>query len=110
MKHAPTVKANSKELKGLGVNVLDVADYLDDAESIAKYLSVALHDPDPETFLVALSKVARARGMTKLAQATGLGRGRLHKALAPGGKPKYELIMQVLNALGVRLRAGSHTS
>ena len=60
MKQASTVKANSKELKGLCVNVLDVADCLDDAESIAKYLSVALHDPDPEKFLVALSKVAES--------------------------------------------------
>ena len=85
MKNAPTVKANSKELKGLDVNVLDVADYLDDAESIAKYLNVALLDPDPEMFLVAISKVARARGMTHarpshwarvrtLAQGAGTGR------------------------------------
>lgn len=68
--------------------MLDVADCRDDRGSIAKYLSVALHDPDPEMFLVARRRVARARGMTQLAQAAGLRRGLLQKALAPGGEPK----------------------
>ena len=52
----------------------DAADYLTDEETIAAYLSAALEDPDPDLFLVAVRDVARARGMTQLARATGLGR------------------------------------
>ena len=105
MKNAPIIKTNPKALKALGVKAFDVADYLDDEETIAEYLSATLEDPNPEMFLMAIKTVARARGMTQLAQATGLGRESLYKALAPGAKPRYETIMKVLNALGVRLHA-----
>lgn len=39
----------------------DVADYLDNEETIATYLTAALEDPDPDAFLVAMKAVARAR-------------------------------------------------
>jgi len=47
--------------------------------------------------------VARALGMTQLAKDTGLGRESLYKALAPGAKPRFETVMKVLRALGVKL-------
>lgn len=83
----------------------DVADYLDDEETIAAYLTEALNDPDPDVFLEAVKTVARARGMTQLAKDSGLGRESLYKALAPGAKPRYETIMKVVRALGVNLHA-----
>jgi probable addiction module antidote protein len=42
----------------------DVADHLDDEETISAYLSEALADPDPAMFLLAIKDVARVRGMT----------------------------------------------
>ncbi|MDP2832197.1 MAG: putative addiction module antidote protein [Pseudomonadota bacterium] len=83
----------------------DAADYLTDEETIAAYLSAALEDPDPDLFLVAVKDVARARGMTQLAKDSGLGRESLYKALAPGAKPRYETVMKVVRALGVKLHA-----
>ena len=83
----------------------DAADYLDNEEAIAAYLNATLADDDPEQFIVALKTVARARGMTQLAQDTGLGRESLYKALAPGAKPRYDTIMKVVRALGVTLHA-----
>lgn len=83
----------------------DAADYLDDEETIAAYLTAALNDADPDVFLVAVKTVARARGMTQLAKDSGLGRESLYKALAPGAKPRYETIMKVVRALGVNLHA-----
>jgi probable addiction module antidote protein len=83
----------------------DAADYLDSEEAIAAYLNATLADDDPEQFIVALKTVARARGMTQLAQDTGLGRESLYKALAPGAKPRYDTIMKVVRALGVTLHA-----
>ena len=83
----------------------DAADYLDNEEVIAEYLTSALEDPNPEMFLVAIKDIARARGMTQLARDTGLGRESLYKALAPGAKPRYDTVMKVVKALGVRLHA-----
>ncbi len=83
----------------------DAADYLDNEEAIAAYLSATLEEDDPEMFLVAIKTVARARGMTQLAKDTGMGRESLYKALAPGAKPRYDTILKVLRALGVTLHA-----
>lgn len=83
----------------------DAADYLDNEEVIAEYLTAALEDPNPEVFLAAIADVAKARGMTQLAKDTGLGRESLYKALAPGAKPRYDTILKLLHGLGVKLHA-----
>ena len=83
----------------------DAADYLDDEETIAEYITAALEDANPDVFLTAVRDVARARGMAQLAQDTGLGRESLYKALTPGAKPRYDTMLKLLNALGVKLTA-----
>ena len=82
----------------------DAADYLDNEIVIAEYLNAALEDENPDVFLVAISDVAKARGMSKLAKDAGLGRESLYKALSPGAKPRYDTIIKLLRALGVDLR------
>ena len=83
----------------------DAAEYLDNEEVIAEYLNAALEDENPDTFLVAISDVAKARGMAQLAKDTGLGRESLYKALAPGAKPRYDTVLKLIRALGVELHA-----
>jgi len=83
----------------------DAADYLNDDETIAEYLTAALEDPNPDVFLAAVRDVARARGMTQLAKDAGLGRESLYKALTPGAKPRYDTVFKLLHALGVKLSA-----
>lgn len=83
----------------------DASDYLDDEETIAEYITAALEDPNPDVFLAAVRDVARARGMAQLAKDADLGRESLYKALAPGAKPRYDTILKVLHALGVKLSA-----
>ena len=85
----------------------DAADYLDNEETIAAYLTAALEDENPDMFLIAVKDVARARGMTQLAKDTGLGRESLYKALAPGAKPRYDTLLKVLRALGLSLHVKS---
>ena len=85
----------------------DAADYLDDDETIAEYITAALEDHNPDVFLSAVRDVARARGMTQLAKDTGLGRESLYKALTPGAKPRYDTMLKLLHALGVKLSASS---
>ena len=102
-----TTKVNPKSLKALGVRDFDAAEYLVDDDSVAEYLTAALEDPDPEMFLTAVRTVARARGMAQLAKDSGLGRESLYKALAVGAKPRYDTILKVTRALGVRLHVQS---
>jgi probable addiction module antidote protein len=83
----------------------DAADYLDDEETIAEYLTAALENPNPDVFLAAVRDVARARGMTQLAKDAGLGRESLYKALSPGAKPRYDTVLKLLQVLGVKLVA-----
>lgn len=87
------------------IKPFDAADYLDSEEVISEYLNVALDDPNPDVFLMAISDVAKARGMSRLAKDAGLGRESLYKALAPGAKPRYETVIKLLRALGVELNA-----
>ena len=65
----------------------------------------ASEDVNPDVFLQAIADVAKARGMSKLARDTGLGRERLYKALAPGAKPRYDTVIKLVRALGIELHA-----
>ena len=60
---------------------------------------------DPDLLLLALGDVARARGMAQVAKDAGLGRESLYKALAPGAKPRFDTVLKVARALGVKLTA-----
>lgn len=83
----------------------DAADYLESEATIAEYITAALEDPNPDVFLAAVRDVARVRGMTQLAESAGVGRESLYKALTPGAKPRYDTMLKLLHALGVRLTA-----
>ncbi|MBY6346793.1 putative addiction module antidote protein [Providencia rettgeri] len=79
------------------------AEYLDSEEAIAEYLSAALEEDDPALFLSVLADVVKARGMTKMAKDAGVGRESLYKALAPGAKPRYDTVLKLARAAGVKL-------
>lgn len=81
----------------------DASDYLDNEETIAEYLRLALDNPDPNVFMLAVRDVAKARGIARVATDAGLGRESLYKALRPGAKPRLDTVRRLLNALGVKL-------
>ena len=83
----------------------DAARYLNDDAAIAEYMTAVLETEDPDLLLLALSDVARARGMAQVAKDAGLGRESLYKALTPGAKPRFDTVIKVARALGVRLTA-----
>ncbi|NWO05788.1 MAG: putative addiction module antidote protein [Alteromonadaceae bacterium] len=96
---------NQEAVEKYGVRPFDVAEYLDSDEMIVAYLSEILAEGDMDELLEALGEVARAKGMSKLAEDTGLGRESMYKALAPGAKPRFDTVSRVLRGLGVSLRA-----
>ncbi len=83
----------------------DAARYLDDDDAIAEYMTAVLETDDPDLLLLALGDVARAKGMAQVAKDAGLGRESLYKALTPGAKPRFETVMKVAKALGVKFSA-----
>lgn len=85
----------------------DPVEYLDDLEGIEAYLqealNVAMEESDPAFLAQALGTVARARGMTTIAEAAGLSRESLYKALGSGGNPELGTVLRVVRALGLKL-------
>ncbi len=83
----------------------DPAAYLDSEESMAEYLEAALEENDSALIAAALGDIARAKGMTRIARDTGLGRESLYKGLSVEGNPNLSTVLKVLDALGLELRA-----
>lgn len=81
----------------------DITELLDTDEDIAAYLAIVLEENDPAEFVRALGNVARAKGMTEIAKASGLSRESLYKALQPTSKVRFETVMRVCGAMGLRL-------
>ena len=80
----------------------DAARYLDDDEAVAEYMTAVLETNDSDLLLLALGDVARAKGMAQVAKDAGLGRESLYKALTPGAKPRFDTVLKVARALGVK--------
>jgi probable addiction module antidote protein len=82
----------------------DSAAYLKTDRDIAYYLEAVFDDGDPALISHALGVVARAKGMTQIAQTAGLGRESLYKALSPEGNPEFATVLKVMHALGLKLK------
>ncbi len=85
------------------ITEFDPSIFLTNDEVVAEYLTAALEDPNPDVFLAAVGNIAKARGMSAIAQNSGLGRESLYKALTPGAKPRYDTVLKVLQSLGVKI-------
>lgn len=83
----------------------DLAEHLKTDEDVANYLTLVLEENDPAELAHALGVIARARGMTEVARASGLTREALYKALRPSAQPRFDTIARVCGALGVQLVA-----
>jgi len=88
----------------MGTSKFDIADYLDSKEMIAEYLNSVLEEGNNSDIITALGHIAKAIGMTKIAEETGMSRPSLYKALSEGAKPQFSTIMKVLKAVGGQIR------
>ena len=95
----------SKKIKIADLPEFDMAEHLPDEQAVAEYLTVVLEENDPAALADALGTIARARGMTDIAKASGITREALYKALRPNASPRFDTISKVCAALGVRLVA-----
>jgi probable addiction module antidote protein len=94
-------------LKKIKLSKLDSAEYLKTDEDMVLYLEACLDEAGDDAAFIAkaLGTIARAKGMTQLANETGLGRESLYKALSGEGNPSFATILKVMTALGIKLHA-----
>lgn len=85
------------------VQKFDAVDYLNRETTIAAYLEAAFEEGDMELIRAALNDVVRAKGVQYMANATGLTRAALYKAIGENGNPTLMTLLAVTKALGVRL-------
>jgi len=95
----------TKKIKLADLPDFDMAEHLPDDQAIAEYLTIVLEDNDPALLAAALGDIARARGMTEIAKASGITREALYKALRPNAQPRFDTVSRVCAALGVKLVA-----
>ena len=81
----------------------DVCDYLKTEEDYAHYLNAAIEEGDPDLLQMAIGDIARAKGMTSVAEDAGLGRESLYKALRAEANPSFKTIAKVAKALGLKI-------
>jgi probable addiction module antidote protein len=87
------------------VTDFDPAEYLDNDEMIAGYLSDALETKDPAFIADAIGVVARAKGMKRIAEDAGVSRESLYRALSANGNPEFGTVLKVLASLNIKLTA-----
>ena len=81
----------------------DTAEILKNDKIILEYLQAALEENDPAFFVKAVGNVARAKGMTRVAQNGRVGRQNLYKALSGKRDLRVSTLMEVLGSLGLQL-------
>lgn len=83
----------------------DSADHLKTEKDMALYLEACFEEGGEDSAFIAaaLGDVARARGMMKLAETTGITRAGLYRALTKQSNPSFATVLKVIHALGLNL-------
>ena len=79
----------------------DLHERLGDPNEALGYLAAAIEEGDVPTFLLALRDVVEARGIQKVAKATGLNRENLYRILSEQGNPRLSSLSAILDAMGL---------
>ena len=83
----------------------DPAEDLTSKEAIAIFLAEALKTGDAAYIAHALGVAARAKGMSQIADETGLSREQLYRSFSLSGNPTLKTTLAVVRALGIKLTA-----
>lgn len=79
--------------------------YFDTPEAQARLLTDALAEGDAGYIAAAIGVIARAHGMSALANESGLSRPALYEGLSEKGNPSLDTVIRVLRVLGLSLEA-----
>lgn len=90
------------DLDALGLTRFDPTQHLTSPEAVAAYMSEIVATGDAELFQAAMNDVVRAHGMGRIAAKADITREGAYKALREGSKPRFETILNMLDALGMQ--------
>ncbi len=79
---------------------------LKDPREAAEYVNAAIAEEDLDTLLLALRDVAEAQGMSAISRRAKLNRVSLYKMLSKRGNPRFESVLHLLDAAGLRVSVG----
>jgi probable addiction module antidote protein len=88
----------------------DPAEGLTSDDAIAGFMAEAFASEDAGYIAHALGVVARAKGMTQIANETGLSREQLYRSFSENGNPTLKTTLAVMKALGMELTARQQES
>lgn len=88
----------------------DMADVLETDEDCAVFLDDAFETGDAAYIAKAIGVIARAKGMTKVAEQTGLAREQLYKSFSQEGNPTLASTLAVMKAIGFDLAGKPHST
>jgi probable addiction module antidote protein len=81
-----------------------ISELRNDPKFAVGYLKAALEEnDDPRVLLIALRRLAQARGVAKVAKAAGIERESLYRALSVNGNPRLSTLVAVTKAIGLKL-------
>jgi len=83
----------------------DPAEGLTTDDAITAFMEEAFKTEDGGYIAHALGVVARAKGMTQIANETGLSREQLYRSFSETGNPTLKTTLAVMKALGISLTA-----
>jgi probable addiction module antidote protein len=83
----------------------DPAEDLASEQAVAMFMAEAFETDDAAYIAHALGVVARAKGMTQIAEQTGLSREQLYRSFSEEGNPTLKTTLAVMKALGIQLTA-----
>lgn len=81
----------------------DASKYLNSQEEMFEYLNACMETGDAKLIQSAIGDIAKAQGMSEIAQQAGVGRESLYKSLSDTGNPSFKTILNVIHALGGNL-------
>ena len=77
---------------------------------LEREIDAALATGDSQMFVELLGRIARERGMSQVAQKTGLAREALYRALSADGNPEFATVLKVTDALELRLSVAKESA
>lgn len=85
----------------------DPALFIKTHEDMVNYLNDAYMDDDPKVFLIALGDVAKIKGISELAQKTGLNTESLYKTLSGETQASWSSVQRIMKSLNINLNAAA---
>ncbi|MBF0199678.1 MAG: putative addiction module antidote protein [Planctomycetes bacterium] len=87
------------------ISNFDIAEHLRTEEEMSAYLDACIEDSNNDAAFIskALGDIAKAKGMSRIAEETGLSRESLYKSLSGERIPSLDTFIKVIKALNLKI-------